>query len=130
MDTVLRMVGDQPLSKNHDETVRQVNDVHENPCVAALASSLDDETCLRVLYLFAIYMDELRYNSGQLASFWLIFSLVNVTRSRGWLVTPLRQQTENVVLQLTKPTTLDISQCSSCRWHCYRVLHRNSTIIF
>lgn len=80
--------------QNLDETLRLVNDVHENPCEATLASFLNDETCQRVLDLFTMYVDELRYNSGQLASFWVMYldlveillGLIRADREGDWLL--------------------------------------------
>jgi hypothetical protein len=73
-----------------DETLRYVNDVHENPYEATLASLLNDETSQSVLDLFTIYMDDLRYNSGQQVMYMyldlveLLFGLLLAFREGDW----------------------------------------------
>ena len=59
--------------QNLDETLRLVNDVHENPSEATQVSFLNDERCRRILDLFIMYRDELQSKSGQLASFWVMY---------------------------------------------------------
>jgi hypothetical protein len=59
--------------QNLEEILRLANYVRENPREATLASFLIDETCQRVFDLSIMYMDELQYISGQLASFWLMY---------------------------------------------------------
>jgi len=68
------------LENNHNsdmghlnETLRSIADIHENTCAATLELSLNDESCQRILYLFGSYLDVLRHESGQLASFWMIY---------------------------------------------------------
>jgi hypothetical protein len=86
-----------------------------------------------------MHMGKLRYSSGQLASFYVMyldpveifFDLILADLEGDWLLhlANIRKMTPGA-LQLTQPTTCDISQCMSCRWHRYRALHKNSTIIF
>jgi hypothetical protein len=56
-----------------EETLRLVTDLHANTCAVTLDNTLANESCKKILHLLQIYMDILRRDSGQLASFWMTY---------------------------------------------------------
>ena len=58
---------------NLDVAIQCVNELQDNPCAAQLRMCLDDESCQRVLHLFASYLDIQRNDGGQLAAFWMMY---------------------------------------------------------
>jgi hypothetical protein len=92
--------------QNLDETLRLVNDDHKNPCETTFVSFLNDENvqdCLGSFHHVHGWVAILQWTTGfdlgdVFGSGW-ISPWVNARRSRGWLVTPLGQQTENDTLE-------------------------------
>ena len=89
------------LEENHLEdmshlskTKQAVNRLHDNMSSDSLNSVLKDASCCKILDRFNEYMDYLRFNSGQFASFWISFvdmlevflALIRASREGNWLL--------------------------------------------
>ena len=76
------------------KTTEAVKQLHADVSSEALNVIMQDPSCCRILDLFTKYLDDLRFNSGQLASFWMSFvdivevllALIRASREGDWLL--------------------------------------------
>lgn len=76
------------------ETNHDVQKLHDNICAKELDAVLKNESCQRTLFLFDEYLNTLKENRGELASFWMTYismveillGLLRADREGDWLL--------------------------------------------
>ena len=75
-----------------DEVIRLVADLQDDTRGATFESTLNNESCPRILDLFAVFLDGIRHESGQLAAYWMLYidlveillGLIRADRTGDW----------------------------------------------